>query len=150
MTDHYMAPPGATNALIVDLDGTLALRGDRSPYDWSRVSEDTVNDPIRDLVFALAWTYSLDVVFVSGRSDECRPATKQWLTDVIGGRYDHAPLLMRTSGDNRPDAIVKREIFDRHIRGKYNVKYVIDDRARVVAMWRSLGLTVLQVADGDF
>ena len=34
--------------------------------------------------------------------------------------------------------------------GNYNVKFVLDDRNRVVEMWRSLGLTCLQVADGDF
>lgn len=57
---------------------------------------------------------------------------------------------MRKSGDMRKDSIVKREMFDEHIRGRYNVNFVLDDRNQVVELWRSMGLTCLQVADGDF
>jgi hypothetical protein len=46
--------------------------------------------------------------------------------------------------------VVKLEIFDREIRERYYVVGVFDDRNKVVSMWRSLGLTVYQVADGDF
>jgi hypothetical protein len=45
---------------------------------------------------------------------------------------------------------VKLEIFDREIRHKYNVVAVFDDRRQVVEAWRSLGLSVFQVAPGDF
>ena len=57
---------------------------------------------------------------------------------------------MRDTGDGRPDNVVKLEIFDREVRERYNVVGVFDDRNKVVSMWRSLGLTVFQVADGDF
>jgi hypothetical protein len=59
-------------------------------------------------------------------------------------------LHMRPAGDVRNDAIVKLELFDQHVRDRYRVAYVLDDRDRVVRAWRSIGLTVLQVADGDF
>ena len=59
-------------------------------------------------------------------------------------------LFMRASGDTRKDEIVKLELFDAHVRGKYDVRLVLDDRDRVVRMWRSIGLTCLQVADGEF
>ena len=57
---------------------------------------------------------------------------------------------MRKSGDNRSDAIVKREIYETHIKDRYQVDYVLDDRYSVVRMWRELRLTVLQVAEGNF
>jgi hypothetical protein len=57
---------------------------------------------------------------------------------------------MRQTDDNRKDSIIKEEIYDAHIRGKYNVLFVLDDRDQVVQMWRSLGLTVLQCNEGDF
>jgi hypothetical protein len=50
----------------------------------------------------------------------------------------------------RKDAIVKRELFDAHVRGTWNVNFVLDDRQQVVDMWRGLGLVCLQVAPGDF
>jgi hypothetical protein len=57
---------------------------------------------------------------------------------------------MRAAGDTRADAVVKRELFDAHIRDRYAVTAVFDDRDSVVAMWRGLGLTVFQVAYGAF
>ena len=61
---------------------------------------------------------------------------------------EERPALKRPA--KRQDAVVKREMFDAHIRDRYRVPYVIDDRNQVVNMWLSPGLTVLQVADGDF
>ena len=57
---------------------------------------------------------------------------------------------MRKEGDNRPDEVVKEEIFNENIRGNYSVRFVLDDRSKVVDMWRQLGLKCLQVAEGDF
>ena len=73
--------------------------------------------------------------------------TKQWLEDN-SIRYDQ--LLMRGTGDNSPDIIVKKAIFDVYIKDNYNIEFVLDDRNQVVEMWRSLGLKCLQVQDGDF
>jgi hypothetical protein len=57
---------------------------------------------------------------------------------------------MRPAGDSRRDAIVKQEIFDTEVRDRWRVVGVFDDRRQVVRMWRALGLTVFQVAEGDF
>ena len=57
---------------------------------------------------------------------------------------------MRRTKDFRKDAIVKTELFDAHIRGRYEVLFVLDDRNQVVEMWRVMGLPCLQVAAGDF
>ena len=57
---------------------------------------------------------------------------------------------MRANGDYRADDVIKAEIFQEHILPRYSVAAVVDDRNRVVNMWRSLGLICLQVAEGDF
>ncbi len=59
-------------------------------------------------------------------------------------------FLMREAGNTENDAIIKRRMFDEHIRANYNVLGVFDDRDRVVEMWRSLGLTCFQVDKGNF
>lgn len=137
---------------LVDLDGTVALRdetvpGCRSPYDWSRVGEDLPNTPVITVVQALA-TAGHRIVYMSGRSEECRAATGAWIAQHIGVAGE--ALHMRAHRDHRPDDVVKRELYERHIKPRYTLTAVLDDRAKVVRMWRELGLTVLQVADGDF
>jgi predicted kinase len=139
-------------AILVDIDGTLAHMADRSPYDYSRVSEDTVDETIRDLVWQ-EWDRGTHVIVCSGRDSSCREATEKWLVDN-GVRYDG--LLMRPEhatderGNKLPDWIVKLGLFDEHVRDRFRVKFVLDDRQQVVDMWRELGLKCLQVAPGDF
>ena len=48
-----------------------------------------------------------------------------------------------------PDEILKKDMLDKHADID-DVFLVVDDRNKVVDMWRSLGLDVFQVADGDF
>ena len=46
--------------------------------------------------------------------------------------------------------MMKEQLYRQHMEGKYNIKFVWDDRQLVVDMWRGLGLTVFQVDEGDF
>lgn len=143
----YTAKPGTPKAVLVDIDGTTALMCDRSPFDETRVHEDRPNQPIVSLIRNLYATLH-EIVFVSGRTDACREATEKWLTANVNVPY--TALHMRKAGDGRADFKVKAELFDQHIRDHYDVAFVLDDRRQVVDMWRAMGLTVLQVADGDF
>ena len=137
-------------AWIVDIDGTLALRGERGPFDWARVGEDLPNGPVITVVRALM-AAGQEVRYMSGRMEQCRETTLAWLREHVMSSTLPAELWMRPDGDMRPDQVVKRELFEQHVQGVYEVEGVIDDRARVVRMWRDeLGLTVLQCADGNF
>ena len=145
----YEIPSGKQPwAIIVDIDGTVALKGTRSPYDESRVSEDQPNPPVVDLVWD-QYRDGYEILFCSGRSDKCRKETLDWLRETFDLPSD-PKLFMRKAGDTRKDSIVKYELFNENIRDNYRVKYVLDDRNQVVEMWRALGLTCLQVAPGDF
>ncbi|MFB4287719.1 hypothetical protein ACBI99_08785 [Nonomuraea sp. ATR24] len=133
---------------LVDIDGTLALRGDRGPYEWDRVGEDQPNPPVVAIVQALLRDEHR-IAYVSGRKERCRRQTEKWLCAHVGYWDDTEGLWMRGNGDNRADTVVKREIYERHF-AHLRIAGVIDDRASVVVMWRRLGLTVLQVAGGRF
>lgn len=136
--------PGAPDAIICDIDGTLALFGDANPYDRD-FSKDEVNTPVRDIL--LAFNNALTIILLSGRDGKHREATEDWLSHW---GIPHNELYMRTAGDNRKDFLIKKELYDKHIQGKYNVRFILDDRDQVVELWRSMGLTCLQVAEGDF
>lgn len=145
--EPYAPPAGKPVAILVDIDGTVALHVDRSPYDETRVSEDVPNEPIIAAVLAMR-TAGYRVIFMSGRSEGCRAETEKWLDEHVGGSYE--ALYMRPSGDSRRDSVVKLELFDAHVRHDYRVALVFDDRASVVRTWRDLGLTVAQVDEGNF
>lgn len=150
--------PAKDTAVIIDIDGTLAHMVDRSPYDYTKVSEDTPDTSIIPIIQALdiangALGGTLQFIIVSGRDHTCREDTIAWL-DRYGVPYDQ--LFMRDAnvvdekGNKVADTIIKNEIYEREINGKYKVVAVFDDRDQVVKMWRQKGLKVLQVAEGDF
>jgi len=146
-------------AIICDLDGTLAIMGKRSPYDASRCDVvDLPNWPVIKTVLAMHYQ-GVQVIFMSGRENKHREPTIRFIEKYCNLRelrseYSPDPigyeLHMRSSGDQRKDAIIKRELYDANIAGKYNVLFVLDDRNQVVRGWRQMGLTVFQVAPGDF
>lgn len=138
--------PGA-KWVLVDVDGTVANHvGVRGPFDEHRVLEDTPWEPVIEMVRGLYPSHNVCVV--SGRHDFCGDDTCDWL-EMHAVPFDH--ILMRYSGDNRSDAVVKQEILDElaAVVGKENIALVIDDRPRVCEMWRSNGIPVRQVFAGE-
>ncbi len=126
----------------------------RGPFDTSKYADDSKDDFVHVLFSTLSRHYAATRIIVSGRSEEFRDVTEKWLEDHCVS-YTH--LYMRNpkrrddKGNKVNDAIIKREIYEQHIAPHYQVICCIDDRNRVVDMWRNeLGLKVLQVADGDF
>lgn len=136
---------GRPDCIIVDMDGTLALLNGRSPYEAQKCDTDLPNEPVVETV--KKWQEAVDVVICSGRTDDAKEKTVDWLR---GYGIEFKALHMRQTGDMRKDAVIKEEIYRDRIEGKYNVKFVLDDRNQVVELWRSLGLTVFQVAEGNF
>ncbi|MEU4229500.1 AAA family ATPase [Nonomuraea sp. NPDC026600] len=145
--EPYTKPGTGRGAIIADVDGTLALMGDRSPYDESRVGEDRPNMPVINAVRAAAADGS-EVIVMSARTTACEEGTTLWLKEHL--RVPFVGPFMRCHGDRRPDSVVKVGLFDEHVRHVFDVDYVFDDRDQVVRMWRALGLPVFQVGEGGF
>lgn len=152
-------------AILCDLDGTLSLLNGRNPFDASTCDKDLPNTPVIECVKAM-FAQGVQVIFMSGREDKYREPTEKFISEHVthyheagdyvgfgpgsGWRVIPHQLYMRPTGDMRKDAIVKRELFEAHVAGKYNVLFVLDDRNQVVDNWRDMGLTCFQVAPGAF
>ena len=150
------------NAIICDLDGTWALFNSigkngkatikhpkvhvRSPYDASKCEADAPNEPVVAVVEAF-YKNGYKILFCSGREDCYRTQSESHIKKNSDIDYQ---LFMRQTGDQRKDSIIKQELYDKNIKGKYNVFFVLDDRNQVVEFWRSIGLTCFQVAEGNF
>lgn len=144
----YNEDQSLPHCIICDIDGTLADKGDRSPFDWHRVCEDKLHTWVRSVVIDYAMGSKGLVAIFSGRDSVCAETTADWLK-FHGVPFDY--LYMRPQGNTEKDSIIKRRLFENHVRGKYYVDFVIDDRDQVVRMWRKeLGLNVLQCNYGNF
>jgi len=144
--------PDNTNCVIFDIDGTLSHmdRATRSPYDWHKVGEDVIDYPTKVISQALTPYYeemtSTKVIICTGRDAVCIDETKKWLSDN-GIFYDE--IYIRPKGDQRPDWVVKEEMWRKIAEDNYIVG-MFDDRLQVVRRARALGLKVFNVAYNNF
>jgi predicted kinase len=180
-TSSGIAPvydPKLPDVILCDLDGTLAIIGDRTPYDATDCDvKDFPNQPVIDCVMAM-YAKGVRVIFMSGRDVKYRPETERFIEKycrvpqtikTIAGTNEYEldtnivspdrpiayELHMRGESDlektdQRKDSIIKQELYEQHVLGKFNVKFVLDDRNQVVSLWRELGLTCFQVNYGNF
>ncbi|WEV59540.1 hypothetical protein OZX67_03065 [Bifidobacterium sp. ESL0728] len=139
------------DAYIFDIDGTLAHRLDRNPYDDLAAGDDVPDIPVLRTLCHLQDAGCL-IVLVSGRKERSRSVLVTWLKNYLGdGRTANIDkLFMRANDDNRKDSTIKEEIYLNSIKDNYNVCAVFDDRNQVVEMWRRIGLKCFQVESGNF
>jgi hypothetical protein len=160
---------------IFDLDGTLALIDhrkylieDKNNQRWDEFYRacigDDPNKPVIKLFNALISemecsscdhvnTSKNDFFIFSGRSDLVKAETVDWLFKylTIAEWYLQEILKMRKHGDYTPDEALKKQWYEElSQQDKDRLVCVFDDRQKVVDMWRSIGVTCLQVAKGDF
>jgi len=148
------------NCIICDLDGTLAIIGDRSPYDASNCHiVDDINIAVRDLLqsyFNASPIKLHKIFFLSGRDEKYRESTEKFLQKYFATNdevklLDFSELYMRPNGDSRKDSIIKKELFEKYIEPDNNVLFWLDDRNQVVDMVRKeLRIPCFQVNYGDF
>ena len=145
--------------VIFDLDGTLALidkRRDIALKPNGKIDFDIFYDPQyieldepNSSVIELAKMYKrngYEIVIVSGRSDRTKEATERWL-EKYGILYDR--MIMRKRKNFTPDNELKERWLEKYL-DRDNIRVVVDDRQRVVDMWRRNGLNVFQVENGNF
>lgn len=170
MYNQYLKPeppkynPDLPDCIICDLDGTLAIAPDGESWYNRDFTKDILVEPVYKMIQALIGVryftdekgqelgeYYPHLILLSGRSEKYRDMTETWLNSLNPRLRCHVDgeiglnLFMRKDWDNRADEIVKRELYEQHILGKYNVKFIVDDRPKVVRMWRSLGLFTFDV-----
>ena len=140
--------------VIFDIDGTLADVSERihhvrkKPKNWPAFFEGMAQDKaIHSMVRLcnLLYASGIRIILCSGRNEEHRAQTIEWLA---GQGVKYHDLLLRRSNDRRSDTEVKRELLA--TLNKSKILFVVEDRSRVVEMWRSEGLVCLQCAPGEF
>src|ERR1700691_3690564 len=142
---------------IFDIDGTIADISHRlhfiqnKPADWRSFFAACPDDePIPEVIqVAKSLGGVAHIILLSGRSDEVRKQTLDWLNEL---QIPCSCLYMREEGDHREDSVIKSEMLDDVIKQwpDEQIMGVFEDRKQVVDMYRAKGLRVFQVADGNF
>ena len=128
------------NTIIFDLDGTLAditarkelATKPNGKLDWdvffdsSNIKLDVPNEPVVKMAQMFAEN-DFNVLIFSGRNGNIATQEMRFM----------------------PDEILKKHMLDLFVDIN-DVFLVVDDRNKVVDMWRDLGLNTFQVAPGDF
>ena len=136
--------------VVVDLDGTLANCLHRIPlvrngnHDWDKFFKEVVNDtPYEDMTRLVTLLYGsgLDIVIVSARRKDTESDTLNWLHKHLPN-VAFALVLVRENGDHSPDQELKKKWLD--TIDKEQILFVLEDRQRVVDMWRANGVRCLQ------
>lgn len=131
------------DCIICDLDGTLALYGNKNSYDRD-FENDLINKPVLEILNFLSSDYK--IIFFSGRNSKFAVQTLDFLYNKCFLEEGQFELYMRNEKDNRRDSIIKLEMYTNHIKNKYNPLFVLDDRLQVIEeCWNRLGVFVLNV-----
>lgn len=146
------------SCIICDIDGTVADITHRLPHiqkvpkDWVSFNAAAKDDKLIQHIAYILRTMAprVPIVYTTGRVELMRGHTIQWMvkSNLPGGVP--GALFMRKDGDFRDDAVIKEEILDRDILPRWSPLFALEDRNRVVTMWRRRGIPCLQVAEGDF
>ena len=133
------------DCIIVDMDSTLCVNLTKRPFytdDWAdKCLYDTpLIGPI-SIVRAQKMTGTCDIIIITGRREEGRTQTEEWLK-TYNVPYDR--LYMRGTNDFTKGDSFKEKILKTFILPKYNVLFAIDDDDKCVKMFRNNGLICLQ------
>lgn len=143
--------------IIVDLDNTIADCNWRldfirtKPKNWPAFHRGTKKDGVHEDVLHVIKTLQAAgarIIICTGREEVVKEDTIWWLENVAKLQYDG--LYMRSKGDHRRDDVVKLELLEQMKEDGFNPTMAFEDRARVAAAWRSVGIRVLHVEEGDF
>lgn len=142
--------------VICDIDGTISdcehrlhLINNRESADWNTFYEDCIKDqPIKPVVdMLLSLKNNTQIIFVTGRTEQVRHITYDWLKKHLGQSFGSCPMYMRNNGDLRTDVELKEEIYNKYLK-RLNILFVIEDKQECVDMWRSKKLNCIQVNKG--
>ena len=132
------------SVIICDIDGTLLtkredLRAEKKNWYIPRLDDELIH-PVANVLGKFHGEH--DVILLSGREERFRDVTLRTLGQYNFKAFDL--LLMRATDDNRADEIIKRELFDTYLKDE-EILFAIDDRPRLVRMWREMGIFTFDV-----
>lgn len=133
------------DAVIFDIDGTIAHMKNRGPFDWDQVYKDDLNNIVAEHI-EFHKSKGREIIIVTGRDESCKDITIEWL-ELHNIKFDQ--IFTRPKDDYRKDTVVKKEIYNNEILNKYNLLCVYDDRLQIIDMWYEQNIFTFNVNQGN-
>jgi FMN phosphatase YigB (HAD superfamily) len=146
--------------VVVDLDGTLYDSSARQHLaqagEWEAFHDASIKDPPNQSVldFLNYLPATIKIIGCTGRNDRHRLTTDNWMLKH-GVPVDE--VLMRPAEDFSSDTLIKPQLLLEWAEEEYPsqpleelVWVVLEDRDKMVEMWRSMGLDCWQVNAGVY
>lgn len=153
--ENQLVPKPEKPFVLCDIDGTIADCEHRrhyvqqDPKDWKSFFAEMDKDMPRLNVLQTVQDYKdrgHEVILLTARPDDYREVTEKWVKTHTN--INPMTIIMRHSGDTRPDVEVKQQMFDKYFKDKYEIATMIDDRPSVIRMWKENNVPVIDVGDG--
>lgn len=147
-------------AVIIDIDGTISnslhaeqFQKPTGGTDWEKWIESTrfatVNEWCKELCIAMQHR-GYRLIFLTARSSGFNglAITREWLNSHLNpdGIFEYE-LIMRPENDFRPDTDIKLDLYSRLIYPHYDILFAVDDKQKIIDLWRNLGIPSLHCAD---
>ena len=143
---------------VFDLDGTIANLDHRLHFikqkkpDYERFLKEAVYDTPIEWIISLMKRITDSqrtgkILILSGRMETVRDETALWL-EKYSIPFDF--LVMRPAKNHEPDEVLKIKMLREFLEGwkkeyfEFIVEFIVDDRQKVVDMWRREGFNCLQ------
>lgn len=126
-------------AIVADLDGTLADATNLRDYIEGRdrnfdafYEASLFCPPIQWVIDDLhRWSSTHQVIIVTARQRKYLDWTSDWL---VKHRVPYSGMMMRRTGDQRPDYEVKKEMLQ-HLLREYDIRHAYDDNPNTYKLW---------------
>lgn len=135
------SPVAKQKAIVMDLDGTLALHTDRDWWEYDKCGSDAVCDVIGEVYRAYEARGDVAIIVMTGRPETYFNETALWLQNH-GFRYHR--LFMRAADDRSSNVYYKSHVLNTQIMPNFDVIAAFEDNPPVVEMMVGLGVTVFQ------
>lgn len=124
--------------VIFDIDNTILYHTNRTPFDWSDLSGDTLIQGMDHLIDMFNF-YDYYVIIMTGRPESVRSQTKEWLSKN-GIVYDE--LIMKHEQFEKGFIFKQRELV--RLLENYDVKFAFDDDQKCANMYKENGIIIFQ------
>lgn len=149
----WNVPVLSKNAVIVDVDGTLAnnahlaafyLNNPNKKRDFDGFFHSILRAPhnreVRDLANSMRENEGITIIILTGRSESYGEELVHFL---VRSRINASIVIANNGGDERDYDFKKRKVAE--IQREFNIVAAIDDRPESIALWDELGIHVEKV-----